>query len=71
MAIITVNGVQLFYELHGRCDTPLVLVHGSWGSHHNWNLVVPSLAESFRVLAYDRRGHSDSQRLTAQGSVTR
>lgn len=69
MAIITVNGVQLFYELHGRCDTPLVLVHGSWGSHHNWNLVVPSLAESFRVLAYDRRGHSDSQRLTAQGSV--
>jgi len=27
------------------------------------------LAESFRVLVYDRRGHSESQRLPGQGSV--
>lgn len=69
MATINVNGVQLFYELRGTGNTPLVLVHGSWASHHTWDLVVPSLAESFRVLAYDRRGHSESQRLTTQGSV--
>jgi pimeloyl-ACP methyl ester carboxylesterase len=69
MATVMVNGVRLFYELHGTGDTPLVLVHGSWVSHHSWDLVVPSLAESFRVLVYDRRGHSESQRLTAQGSV--
>ena len=69
MATANVNGVQLFYELSGTSETPLVLVHGSWASHHNWDLVVSSLAESFRVLTYDRRGHSESQRLTAQGSV--
>lgn len=69
MATITVNGVRLFYQLHGRGDIPLVLVHGSWASHHIWDLVVPSLAESFRVLSYDRRGHSGSERPTAQGSV--
>ena len=33
-------------------------MHGSWGDHRNWAPVVPALAESFRVLSYDRRGHS-------------
>lgn len=64
-----INGVQLFYELSGVGEIPLVLVHGSWVSHHSWDLVVPRLAQSFRVLAYDRRGHSESERPAAQGSV--
>jgi pimeloyl-ACP methyl ester carboxylesterase len=45
------------------------MVHGSWGSHHNWDLVAPRLAESFRVISYDRRGHSESERLPGQGSI--
>ena len=50
-------------------EIPLVLVHGSWLSHHDWDLVVPALADSFRVLTYDRRGHSESGRPTSQGSI--
>ena len=69
MATANVNGVRLFYELTGTGAVPLVLVHGSWDSHHNWDLVVPRLADSFRVLTYDRRGHSNSERPTGQGSV--
>lgn len=69
MPTANVNGVQLFYELSGTGQIPLVLVHGSWASHRSWDLVAPRLAESFRVLAYDRRGHSESQRPTMQGSV--
>lgn len=69
MAQATVNGVELFYEISGAGDIPLVVVHGSWSSHHNWDRVVPGLAKSFRVLAYDRRGHSRSARPTGQGSV--
>ena len=69
MAIATVNGVRLFYESNGAGEVPLVLVHGSWGSHHNWDLVAARLAESFRVLTYDRRGHSESERPAGQGSV--
>src|ERR687897_2070034 len=65
---ITVNGVRLYYELHGSGE-PLVLVHGSWGDARNWRFVVPGLAESFRVAVYDRRGHSRSQRPDTQGSV--
>jgi pimeloyl-ACP methyl ester carboxylesterase len=69
MATAEVNGVRLFYELDGLGDVPLVLVHGSWNSHDDWDLLVPRLADSFRVLAYDRRGHSKSERPAGQGSV--
>lgn len=69
MATAKVNDVRLFYELSGTGKVPLVLVHGSWGSHHDWDLVVPRLADAFRVLTYDRRGHSQSERPTGQGSV--
>ncbi|HEX6132251.1 MAG TPA: alpha/beta hydrolase [Actinomycetota bacterium] len=69
MATATVNGVRLFYEMAGDGGAPLVLVHGSWDSHEDWDLVVPRLAGSFRVFAYDRRGHSRSERPAGPGSV--
>jgi pimeloyl-ACP methyl ester carboxylesterase len=58
---VRVNGVELFHELQGSGET-VVLVHGSWGDHANWRTVAPALADSFRVLTYDRRGHSQSER---------
>ena len=61
MPEIDVNGVRLYYELHGQGE-PMALVHGSWGHAGNWTPVVPGLAESFRVLTYDRRGHTRSER---------
>jgi pimeloyl-ACP methyl ester carboxylesterase len=69
MATGTFNDVRLRYELTSDGNVPLVLVHGSWGSHQQWDSVAASLAQSFRVLSYDRRGHSESERPTGQGSV--
>ncbi|MGW3119404.1 alpha/beta fold hydrolase [Streptomyces sp. NPDC001107] len=69
MARVGVNGVELFYETAGNGD-PLVLVHGSWGDHNNWDPVLAALAERFRVLVYDRRGHSRSERPPGQGTRT-
>jgi pimeloyl-ACP methyl ester carboxylesterase len=62
-----INGAELYCELTGSGD-PLVLVHGSWVDHDSWQLVVPDLARYFRVLTYDRRGHSLSERPLGQGS---
>lgn len=69
MAIDTINGVRIFWEQTGERGAPLVLVHGSWGDHHNWDAAVPGLARAFRVYTYDRRGHSRSERLTTQGTI--
>jgi pimeloyl-ACP methyl ester carboxylesterase len=68
VAVQRVNGVDLFCEVSGRGE-PLVLVHGSWGDHHNWDPVVATLSESFEVVSYDRRGHSQSERPAGQGSI--
>ena len=43
-----INGVRIAYQAAGRGE-PLVLVHGSWGSHHNWDPVVPGLSAHHRV----------------------
>ncbi|MFE0644015.1 alpha/beta fold hydrolase [Streptomyces sp. NPDC058877] len=67
MPKVDVNGVGLFYQAVGGGE-PLVLVHGSWGDHHNWDPVVHGLASTHRVFAYDRRGHSQSDRTDGPGS---
>jgi pimeloyl-ACP methyl ester carboxylesterase len=69
MPVDTINGVQLFWELAGRSGDPIVLVHGSWIDHHDWDRVVPLLARRFRVLSYDRRGHSRSERPASRYSI--
>ena len=68
MPTADLNGARLYYELSGTGDVPLVLVHGSWDSAYEWAAVVPELGKSFRVVAYDRRGHTRS-RPSAPGSV--
>jgi pimeloyl-ACP methyl ester carboxylesterase len=69
MSSTQVNGISLWSETLGASGSRVVMVHGSWGDHHNWDLVAPRLAESHTVLTYDRRGHSQSERPASQGSV--
>ena len=69
MPTANLNGIQLFYELGETDGPPLVLVHGSWESHADWERVVPALSETFQVLTYDRRGHSQSERPSGGDSI--
>ena len=64
----SINGVSLYWEVKGDGE-PVILVHGSWGDHNNWAQVVPALSSSLRVVTYDRRGHSASERPPGQASI--
>ncbi len=68
MPIVRIDGVGIYYEMTGDQGAPMVMIHGSWGDHANWQPSVPGLSKTFRVITYDRRGHSKSERTSAQGS---
>jgi 3-oxoadipate enol-lactonase len=63
MDFIELEGVALRYELTGKGDHTLVLVHEMGGSLDSWDDVAPRLAESRRVLRYDTRGAGLSQKV--------
>src|SRR5215211_2796444 len=61
MPELQVNGVRLYYEEHGQ-GPPILCVHGTGGSTLTWAAAVPELARLGRVILYDRRGCTRSQR---------
>jgi pimeloyl-ACP methyl ester carboxylesterase len=61
MATATINGVELYYETHGDGGEPLVLVHGYTGDITDWRHQLPEFSTTHRVLAFDHRGHGQSQ----------
>jgi pimeloyl-ACP methyl ester carboxylesterase len=51
-----VNGVRLYYELHGE-GRPLVLLHGGLGSGEMFGPVLPAFAAGHQVILPDLQGH--------------
>lgn len=51
-----VNGLQLYYELHGSGE-PLVLLHGGLGMTGMFGELLPLLAAARQVLAVDLQAH--------------
>lgn len=51
-----VNGVEIYYEIHGQGE-PLVLLHGGLGSIEMFGPVLPLLAETRQVIGVDLQGH--------------
>ena len=65
---LTVNGNKVFFDERGSGD-PVVCIHGSWTSGLTWSQVAERLSDRYRVISYDRRGHSRSQRDVAQHTI--
>ena len=55
------DGVTLHYLTAGEGE-PVVLLHGIPQTSHEWRLVMPRLAERYRVIAPDLRGLGHSSR---------
>ena len=53
-----VNGLQMYYEIHGSGGTPLLLLHGGlFDIDLQFGALLPSLAASRQVIATDFQGH--------------
>ncbi|WP_426226671.1 alpha/beta fold hydrolase [Pseudarthrobacter sp. DSP2-3-2b1] len=53
-----VNGLQMYYELHGSGGTPLLLLHGGlFDVEQQFGALIPGLSAGRRVIAADFQGH--------------
>lgn len=53
-----VNGLQMYYEIHGSGGTPLLLLHGGlFNIDLQFGSLLPSLASTRQVVAVDFQGH--------------
>jgi len=60
-AFVTVNGARLNYLDWGGHGTGMVFIHGLGDSPHAYDEIAPKFRDSFRVIAYARRAHGQSQ----------
>jgi pimeloyl-ACP methyl ester carboxylesterase len=59
MTTARVNGIELYYQEQGAGE-PVLLLHGLGSRGDDWELQLPVLAERYRVIAPDLRGHGRS-----------
>jgi pimeloyl-ACP methyl ester carboxylesterase len=52
---IGINGLNYYYEIHGKGE-PLLILHGGLGSIEMFGPVLPILAKSRRVIGVDLHG---------------
>ncbi len=60
MAEIIINGVKLYYEVHGE-GVPVVFTHGFAGTTWMWHQQAPVLSKKYKFIVWDMRGHGQSQ----------
>ena len=52
-----VNGLKMYYEIHGKGD-PVILLHGSFMTiTNNWTEAITQLSKSRQVIAVEMQGH--------------
>ena len=59
MATADVNGIEIDYQDTGR-GWPILLTHGHMSSRVAWNGQHQALADRYRVISWDIRGHGQT-----------
>ena len=57
---IKLDNTNMYYEEYGS-GMPLLLLHGGFGSIHDFQQVIPKFAKHFKVIAVDSPGHGRSE----------
>ncbi len=61
MPVIERDGVELFYEVHGSGDPPIVFIHGWTCDHTHFAPQAEYFSTGHRCVLLDMRGHGQSE----------
>lgn len=58
---LDIDDARIYYEVIGNKNAPvMLLLHGGLGSMEDFNPIISELAEEFRIIGIDNRGHGKS-----------
>jgi len=60
---VTLNGTEIYFEIHGNGD-PLLLLHGFSGSSADWARTIDAWHTRYQLIVPDLRGHGRSEILS-------
>ncbi len=66
MPVAPINGIDLYYEVHGS-GPHVLFAHGQGGNHLSWWRQVPFFAEHYSCITYDARAFGFSHDLDHRG----
>lgn len=69
MATVRANGINLYYEVHGRGE-PVVMIMGLGASAIAWDSQVPELAKHYQLITFDNRGSGRSEKPAEAYSIS-
>jgi 3-oxoadipate enol-lactonase len=61
MAKAVINGIDIYYEVHGRGE-PLLLIMGLGANTTSWFAQIPEFGREYQVIAFDNRGAGRSDK---------
>jgi pimeloyl-ACP methyl ester carboxylesterase len=61
MATARVNGISIYYEVHGKGE-PLLLIMGLGANTTGWHSQIPEFSREYQVIAFDNRGAGRSDK---------
>ncbi len=68
MPAIRISNINTYYEISGQGEA-LVFIHGLGSSSQDWSFQTEFFSKDFQVLAYDVRGHGQSDKPKGPYSV--
>lgn len=63
MPFAPVNGIELYYEVHGE-GPAILFAHGQGGNHLSWWQQAPAFQERYRCITFDHRAFGRSRDTT-------
>ncbi|MHA2278895.1 MAG: alpha/beta fold hydrolase [Candidatus Kariarchaeaceae archaeon] len=61
MVFAEVNGIELYYEIHGE-GNPIILANGIFMNTTSWFGQTPEFSKHYKVILYDMRGQGQSDK---------